>query len=411
MKSLLVFRLLILIFLMICHSFQEGVNGEAGHVPGGDKRRISGCPDIFHNKCQCRRQPYPHHESEEQFVVNCTNSRFTDTTMLEYLPEETEVLIFTGNMLNELEDNIFDFNIDHKNLKYIDFSNNHITFIRGQTFHRVKNVETLILNFNDLEITDHYQRNRIFSNFNNLKYLHLTDAFTDRYNASAYYMLSLQDIFIESNLTKLERLHLEQNEIFTIGSNASIFCPLKSLKHLYLSDNKLSDIEFEIDCLKDLNHIDVRYNMISRLSHDAMERLNKFVGVGNPISVNLKDNPLVCDCRSRDFLEWLLKCSIKMDSIESYICTDGFPRSVVNENIVKVDLQEISCPGLGSKYSSDTVGFLSFLIVFMLIVLVVFGFYHKKRLATLVQPLVNDLTRKVGYRGLAHEETPAEVNV
>lgn len=65
---------------------------------------------------------------------------------------------------------------------------------------QVKNVETLILNFNDMEITDRYERHRIFSNFESLRNLHLTDAFTDSYNASAYYLRKLEDIFIESNL-------------------------------------------------------------------------------------------------------------------------------------------------------------------------------------------------------------------
>jgi hypothetical protein len=48
---------------------------------------------------------------------------------------------------------------------------------------------------------------RVFSNFENLEELHLTNAFTEQID-SKWYLSSLKDIFVSSNLTKLKKLHL-----------------------------------------------------------------------------------------------------------------------------------------------------------------------------------------------------------
>jgi Leucine-rich repeat (LRR) protein len=73
--------------------------------------------------------------------------------MLELLPDETEVLVFSGNNINFLFSNLLGMTQDHELLKVIDMSNNNITEISGQAFHKVSNVEILILNHNNLKIT------------------------------------------------------------------------------------------------------------------------------------------------------------------------------------------------------------------------------------------------------------------
>ena len=46
------------------------------------------CPESFLGKCTCKMQKYPRSDSPEQFVVNCTDSHFTDADMLEDIPLE-----------------------------------------------------------------------------------------------------------------------------------------------------------------------------------------------------------------------------------------------------------------------------------------------------------------------------------
>lgn len=64
---------------------------------------------------------------------------------------------------------------------------------------QVYNVKNLILSHNNLEITDDKERPRVFSNFENLERLVLTNAFSEDTNSTDY-LLSLEDIFYESEL-------------------------------------------------------------------------------------------------------------------------------------------------------------------------------------------------------------------
>lgn len=206
------------------------------------------CGPKFKGKCSCGKATY---DNRLQYVVNCTDENFRDTAVLEHLPKETEVLIFTGNIISELPWNVFGTELN--SLKIIDMSNNHIRSIRGKTFHHVPNVQRLILNHNNLSINRfgddqavNYHHPRVFSNFLNLMELHMTNAFSDN---SSELSEDLHDIFVNSNLTKLIKLHLEQNEISKF-KDKRVFCDLPALRDLHLGDNKLSQINFNILCLR-----------------------------------------------------------------------------------------------------------------------------------------------------------------
>lgn len=62
------------------------------------------CGPKFKGKCSCGKASY---DNRMQYVVNCTDQGFRDTSVLEHLPKETEVLIFTGNNIVELPWNVF----------------------------------------------------------------------------------------------------------------------------------------------------------------------------------------------------------------------------------------------------------------------------------------------------------------
>ena len=162
----------------------------------------------FSIKCTCGNQEY---NAKIQYVVNCTNAGFRDTEVLEKLPAQTEIVIFTGNYIPDLPWNVFGAINDLVNLTIVDMSNNHIRNIRGKSYHHVSNVKRLILNHNNLSISrfvdddddNNYYHPRVFSNFINLMELHMTNAFAD--NTSAELSENLHDIFVSSNLTKLVR--------------------------------------------------------------------------------------------------------------------------------------------------------------------------------------------------------------
>ena len=197
-------------------------------------------------------QEYPQwfKQGEKVMVVNCTNSGFNDnTTMLKQLPLHTQVLLFNGNKIPYLDWNVFGVWDDHVDLKVIDLSNNQIEDIDGKAFHKVKNgkdsrqkstfisfrykifikfpilqlfrkyfvfsflVKRLVLNHNNLKISGRYHHRRLLTNFESLEELHLTNAFTEVID-SKWYLDDLKDILLTAQMTKLYKLHLEQNEIW-----------------------------------------------------------------------------------------------------------------------------------------------------------------------------------------------------
>lgn len=88
------------------------------------------CGADFQNKCWCGWTEY---DRSKKMVVNCTNSGFPDTNVLERMPQNVEVLIFTGNVLINLPWNIFGKINEYPQLRIIDMSNNHIREIRGKS--------------------------------------------------------------------------------------------------------------------------------------------------------------------------------------------------------------------------------------------------------------------------------------
>ena len=57
----------------------------------GDSIDDTGCPMSFHGKCSCGNTTYSNwKQGEEVYVVNCTNTRFNSTAMLEMLPNGTQ---------------------------------------------------------------------------------------------------------------------------------------------------------------------------------------------------------------------------------------------------------------------------------------------------------------------------------
>ena len=261
----------------------------------------------------------------------------------------------------------------------------------------------------------------MFYNFESLESLHLTNAFTEDVNSS-YYLINLEDIFYESDLSLLIKLHLEQNEIYTIGKNASIFCQLPSLQQLYLGDNRLSDIDFNLHCTPDITYIDLQRNSINQLSVEAMEMIDKFKEK-YPLTLELQENPFMCDCYSARFINWLKTSHVKFRDEDKYRCADAFPRKHIGRTLKNIDTTQLKCDvGPGSKYNytvpsknvdypASTIATLSFLLAFVLAILLTIACYHRVKIKAYVLPYWEHVTRKVGYSGLANEEVSKAVAV
>ena len=134
--------------------------------------------------------------------------------------------------------------------------------------------------------------------------MHLTNAFRN------YELLNftshLEELFTNSSLVKLEKLHLEQNEIRSFSSE-TVFCSLEHLIDLHLGNNLLNDIQFRIDCLFHLRFIDFDANTIQAFTKDQLDRFDALPARNQLLTIDISNNPLACDCK---LYEWVQSLSL-----------------------------------------------------------------------------------------------------
>jgi len=322
------------------------------HCYDGNERDYTGCPIEFGQKCNCGFNYYRLWNWDRTvYITNCTNSGFTNPFKIEFTPKETEVLIMTGNNFETVPWNLLGILDDYDKLEVVDLTNNKIKQIQGKSFHKVETVKKLLLNHNDLYIVSAMSHSRIFSNFKSLEELHLTNAFTEQID-SKWYLRDLKDIFLNSELRNLKKLHLEQNEIWEIKDD-DMFCELPSLLDLHLGDNQLSDINFSLECLEKLRYLDLEYNKIRNLRSDTLHKLDKVFGNRSSSSqIALHGNPYTCDCNMNDFYNWLTVTKARLVNKDEMRCYDGYPS--YNAGRMIKNIEELACPPVYSIEHSSS---------------------------------------------------------
>ncbi|KAK2585810.1 hypothetical protein KPH14_010410 [Odynerus spinipes] len=337
------------------------------------------------------------YENHYQYVVNCTSSEFEDTTSLEHLPDATQVLIFTGNNLGELSWNIFGTLDKLPSLRVIDMSNNKIREIRGKSYHHVKKVERLILDFNELSLDSARSHPRVFSNFVSLLELHLTNAFED--GPPRDIADTLHDIFVNSNLTQLMKLHLEQNEISEF-KDANVFCDLPNLLDLHLGDNDLTGLHFNLSCLHKLRFLDLQRNKFTTVLDNDLRVMDSLVKHDRTFTVDFSNNPFECSCKLNPFIRWMNETKVFVRNKNSLKCLEGGKLQEFHETG--------NCsPKLRISREGTTVAlyFLSLLLIILVCILI---YLQRVKLQKKCEPILNSVKR-VRYTTIATGETRDEI--
>lgn len=293
-------------------------------------------------------------------------------------------------------------------------SNNHIQEIRGKSYHHVPNVQRLILNHNNLSISrfDDFAVNhhhpRVLSNFVNLMELHLTNTFAE--NSSDQLSEDLHDIFVNSNLTKLIKLHLEQNEISKF-KDKRVFCDLPSLRDLHLGDNHLKEINFNILCLKNLRFLDLERNHFQTVRTKdliAMDSLQDVPGRSANLIVDFTYNKFNCDCSLYPFVEWINATRVQVRNNEHYSCKAS------GKNINQVNVKQCRVQARNRHVSAGHKVTMVFLLIVLSCVLLgliaALVYVSKDRMKKYITPMLSNATKKVHYTTIKDEEVP-EVHV
>ncbi|KAL2715924.1 toll-like receptor 5 [Vespula squamosa] len=365
------------------------------HNLENNESSIHNCGDAFKNRCHCLRTCYDGHH---QYVVNCTNSEFYDTTPLEHLPNATQVLIFTGNDLKELPWNVFGTLDRLPYLRVIDMSNNKIREIRGKAYHHVKQVERLILDFNELSLDPSRSHPRVFSNFVSLLELHLTDAFEDGQPKDL--AATLHDIFVNSNLTQLMKLHLEQNEISEFR-DANVFCDLPNLLDLHLGDNALMGLHFNLSCLHKLRFLDLQRNKFTTVLDYDIRVMESLVKQNQSFTVDFSKNPFVCSCKLNPFIKWMNKTKAFIRNKSSLQCLeDGILQKIHETDNCSLRLR------MSKKGTTVALYFLSFLLIVLVCALI---YLQRIKLQKKFEPILNSVNKRVRYTTIATGESREDV--
>ena len=124
-------------------------------------------------------------------------------------------------------------------------------------------------------------------------------------------------------------LDLADNNIKQLPRN--VFLYVQKLQYLNLSSNSLRTLNAIIPNLKVL---DLSSNLITFLGSDDLQIINT---VKN-ITIDLTDNPFVCDCHSLPFLQWASKTKTRLLNFNNYNCFfDDGNYSNIFETFQKLD--------------------------------------------------------------------------
>lgn len=395
MKTIVLCSTFLLISASIVGSINDCNDPNFHSLETSESSRVE-CGLAFKNRCHCLRTCYDGHH---QYVVNCTNAGFHDTSPLAHLPNDTQVLIFTGNELQELPWNVFGTLDSLPNLRVIDMSNNKIREIRGKAYHHVQHVERLILDFNELSLDPARSHPRVFSNFVSLLELHLTDAFEDgppRNLAS-----TLHDIFVNSNLTQLIKLHLEQNEISEFR-DVNVFCDLPKLLDLHLGDNALSALHFNLSCLHNLRFLDLRRNKFTRVLERDLHIMDNLAKHDRSVIVDFTDNPFECSCKLNPFIKWMNKTKVFVRNKASLQCYEG--------NVTHDFHETKNCASkLLMSTRRETTVILCFLSMLLIALVCALVYLQRTKLQKKIEPVLDSVSKRVRYTSIANGDVREDV--
>lgn len=265
----------------------------------------------------------------------------------------------------------------------------------------------LILNHNNLSVSRknediNFHHPRVFSNLINLMELHLTNTFAD--NTSSQLSEDLHDYFVNSNLTQLKKLHLEQNEISKF-KDKKVFCDLPNLMDLHLGDNLLEGLNFNINCLKKLRFLDLERNQFTMLKARDLNALDELAKSRKHVNltVDFWDNPFTCNCSINFFKQWLGISNVNVRNVAELSCTKKGRKNYI------IDVA-LTCKVNSHKNSTTSThkAILIFLLVVLTCILIglVSLLIHlsKDKIKFIISPAFAKVTKKVHYSSITDDD-------
>ncbi|XP_076103062.1 toll-like receptor 2 [Mytilus galloprovincialis] len=139
-----------------------------------------------------------------------------------------------------------------------------------------------------------------------------------------HYSSRIQELF--KKLKYLEHLDMSKNSLWFLPAN--VFESMTYLSEIRLSKNLFHLVPRQIMDLTNIKLLDFRQNLLTTLDKNTRvwaDSMNQQHG----LSILMEDNAFECNCDNLDFIDWINKTKVKLDS-RSYKCT------LVNGSIITV---------------------------------------------------------------------------
>ncbi|XP_058239376.1 toll-like receptor 4 isoform X2 [Hemibagrus wyckioides] len=217
----------------------------------------------------------------------------------------------SGNQFN-LVDCCSRFFTGMPNIHTLNLSFNSIIYLSNNPFAGLDSIEILDIHLTTLRSLN--AQFKFFKSLKRLRYLDISHTDSTFLRTMAFrYLISLKVLkmagnrfqgdalsYIFKNVTSLERLYLSNCGIQNIDRRA--FESLSNLRHLFLSQNKLTVLDFATQSyLKSLTLLDVGMNSIFSIPLHTLKNLPT-----NLSNLDLSFNPIECSCSQIDFIKWLV---------------------------------------------------------------------------------------------------------
>ena len=133
------------------------------------------------------------------------------------------------------------------------------------------------------------------------------------------------EISKDINGTSLAQLNVVHGKVINLSSNnirqvpKQFFSRATSLEQILLRDNNIDVWQTSISNMPNLTLLDLSFNQIPFLETGVCDEMDKMAARGS-LTLDLGENPLVCDCYSREFTRWLYNTNVVIRKMDNYTC-------------------------------------------------------------------------------------------
>ena len=203
------------------------------------------------------------------------------------------------------------------------------------------------------------------------------------------------------------KLHLEQNEIKKFNDRR-VFCDLPSLRDLHLGDNLLTEINFNISCIKKLRFLDLernKFELVKWRDLNIMDRIQNSHDRDVNLTIDLTYNPFTCECGIYDLCNWMQKTKVSVRNYQDYTC---YKTKRHEELILTLNMKH--CASLKAKHQHRAaLTFVLVLLSFILLGLIGGLIYiSKDRIKPIISPVVQSVAKKVQYTSIKDDDAPEQ---